>query len=125
MQTILVVDDEFAIAEVMSLILEEEGYRVFGASNGRQALERIDEIRPQLVILDFMMPVMNGAELGRAVRERPDGRDIRILMNSSLPESAVRPHFDGYDAFLRKPYNIDKALALIRELLERGDTPAR
>lgn len=117
MKTILVVDDEFSIAEVMSLILEEEGYRVFSASNGRQALERIADVRPQLVILDFMMPVMNGAELGRAIRALPAGRSIRIVMNSSLPEAAVRPHFDGYDAFLRKPYNIDQALKLIRELL--------
>jgi len=69
LKTILVVDDELANAEVLSLILEEEGYRVFCASNGRQGLERVAELRPQLVVLDFMMPVMDGAAMGRALRE--------------------------------------------------------
>ena len=117
MKTILVVDDELASAEVLSLILEEEGYRTFCAANGQQALARVRDVRPQLVVLDFMMPVMNGGEMGHALREDPATRDIRILMNSSLPEEAVRPHFAGYDAFLRKPYNVDVALALIGKLL--------
>ena len=68
MKTILVVDDEFASAEVLSLILEEEGYRVFCAANGRHGLDRVSEVRPELVILDFMMPIMNGAEMGKALR---------------------------------------------------------
>lgn len=118
MKTILVVDDELANAEVLGLILEEEGYRVFSAANGRQGLDRVAEVRPALVILDYMMPLMNGAEMGRALRASEHFRHIRILMNSSLTEHAVREHFDGYDAFLRKPYNIDVALETIRELLQ-------
>ena len=117
MKTILVVDDELAGAEVLSLILEEEGYRTFCAANGQQGLARARDLRPQLVVLDFMMPIMNGAQMGEALRASPDTRDIRILMNSSLPEAAVREHFSKYDAFLRKPYNVDVALRLIRDLL--------
>ena len=117
MKTILVVDDELANAEVLSLILEEEGYRVFCASNGRQGPDRVSEVRPNLVVLDFMMPVMNGAEVGRALRASPETRHIRILMNSSLTEQAVREHTTDYDVFLRKPYNIDAALQAIAELL--------
>jgi len=116
-KTILVVDDELANAEVLSLILEEEGYRVFCASNGRHGLERVAEVRPDLVVLDFMMPVMDGSEMGRALRASPDTRHIRILMNSSLNEDAVREHFADYDHFLRKPYNIDTALQVIAGLL--------
>jgi CheY-like chemotaxis protein len=116
-KTILVVDDELANAEVLSLILEEEGYRVFCASNGRHGLERVAELRPDLVVLDFMMPVMDGAEMGRALRAAPATRHIKILMNSSLSEDAVRQHFTGYDHFLRKPYNIDLALEVISRLL--------
>lgn len=119
MKTILVVDDELANAEVLSLILEEEGYRVFCASNGRQGLTRVAEVQPQLVVLDFMMPEMNGAAMGRALRDDPATRHIRILMNSSLTEAAVREHFDGFDHFLRKPYNIDVALEVIARLLEQ------
>jgi CheY-like chemotaxis protein len=116
-KTILVVDDELANAEVLSLILGEEGYRVFCASNGRQGLERVAEVRPDLVVLDFMMPVMNGGGFGRALRASPQTRHIRILMNSSLSEEAVRVHFAEYDHFLRKPYNIDVALEVITRLL--------
>ena len=117
MKTILVVDDELANAEVLSLILEDEGYRVFCAANGRQGLQRIAEVRPDLVVLDFMMPIMNGAEMGEALRADPQMRHIKILMNSSLTEDAVRGRFDQYDSFLRKPYNIDAALKVIASLL--------
>lgn len=116
-KTILVVDDELASAEVLSLILEEEGYRTFCAANGRHGLARAREVQPSLVILDFMMPVMNGAEMGEALRVASETRGVKILMTSSLPEQAVREHFGNYDAFLRKPYNVDTALRLISELL--------
>ena len=118
MKTILVVDDELASAEVLSLILEEEGYRTFCAANGQQGLARVRDIQPQLVVLDYMMPVMNGADMAQALREMPETRHIKILMNSSLPEDAVRQHFSKYDAFLRKPYNVDVALSLIASLLK-------
>jgi len=116
-KTILIVDDELASAEVLSLILEEEGYRTFCATDGRHGLARVRDLRPDLVVLDFMMPVMNGAEMGEALRASADTRDIRIVMNSGLPEEAVREHFCKYDAYLRKPYNIDAALKLIASLL--------
>jgi CheY-like chemotaxis protein len=119
-KTILVVDDELASAEVLSLILEEEGYRTFCAPNGRQGIDRAREVRPQLVVLDFMMPVMNGAEVGAALRGSPDTRHIKIVINSGLPEEAVRQHFEKYDAFLRKPYNVDVALKMIADLLADG-----
>ena len=115
MKTILVVDDELASAEVLSLILEEEGYRTFWAANGEQGLARAREVRPQLVVLDFMMPFMNGADVGRCCCLAT--RDVKIVMNSSLPEDAVRQHFEKYDAFLRKPYNVDVALKMIADLL--------
>lgn len=117
MKTILIVDDELANAEVLSMILEEEGYRVHCAANGRHGLEKVQEIRPDLIVLDFMMPIMDGAEMGKAARALPFGAELRIIMNSSLPEQAVRERFDGYDAFMRKPFNIDEALGLIAKLL--------
>jgi CheY-like chemotaxis protein len=117
LKTILVVDDELSNAEVLGLILEEEGYRVFTAANGRHGLERIPELRPDLVVLDFMMPVMDGAEMGKRLRADPATRHIRILMNSSLEEDTVREFFSGYDAFLRKPYDVDAALQTIARLV--------
>jgi len=114
---ILVVDDELANAEVLALILEDEGYEAHCAVNGRQGLDRVAEVQPQLVVIDYMMPIMNGAAMGQALRESPLTRQIKIVMNSSLPEAAVRQHFDGYDAFLRKPYDVDVALTVISRLL--------
>lgn len=119
MKTILIVDDELGNAEVLSLILEEEGYRVFCAANGRDGLERVREVHPDLVVLDFMMPVMDGAEMGEALRGSDASRGVKILMNSSLPEASVAERFPAYDAFLRKPYSIDVAIKVIDHLLER------
>ena len=120
MKTILIVDDELGNAEVLSLILEEEGYRVHCAANGRHGLERVQEVRPDLVVLDFMMPIMDGAEMGVQLRQSPEHAHLKILMNSSLPEENVRRRFDGYDVFLRKPYGIDVALAVIARLLAQA-----
>lgn len=117
MKTILIVDDELGNAEVLSLILEEEGYRVFCASNGRDGLERVREVKPDLIVLDFMMPVMDGAEMGGTLRAQPSPAKVKILMNSSLPEASVAERFPDYDAFLRKPYSIDEALRVIDHLL--------
>ena len=119
MKTILVVDDELGSAEVLSLILEDEGYRTYCAVNGRRGLEKAREVRPQLIILDFMMPIMDGAQMARAVREDPELAGVKILMNSGLAEPVLRQRFTDYDAFLRKPYNLDQALEVIRELLAR------
>jgi CheY-like chemotaxis protein len=113
----LIVDDELAIAEVLSLILADEGYGVTCAANGRKGLERIAESRPDLVILDYMMPIMGGAAMGRALRSNPDTHAIPILFNSSLDEAVVRDQFADYDAYLRKPYNVERALELIASLL--------
>jgi CheY-like chemotaxis protein len=116
-KTILVVDDELANAEVLALILEEEGYRVFCASNGRHGLQRVAEVHPDLIVLDFMMPIMDGAEMAKALRASQSTHQIPIVLNSSLNEDAVREHFRDYDHFLRKPYDIDEALATIARLL--------
>jgi len=118
-KTILVVDDELANAEVLSLVFEEEGFRVFCAANGHNGLQRALEIQPDLVILDHLMPTLDGAAMGRAMRASPWLATVPILMNSSLPEQEVRERFDGYNGFLRKPYSIDAMLTLVRALLER------
>lgn len=117
MKTILIVDDEQSNTEVLSLILEEEGYRVHCAPNGLVGLEKVQELQPDLILLDLMMPIMDGAEMGRTLRASPLGKATKILMNSSLPEESVKPRFSGYDAFLRKPFGIEEALAVIARLL--------
>lgn len=115
--TLLIVDDEASNIEPLEALLTENGYRVFTAVNGQDGLERLNEVVPELVILDFMMPVMNGAELGRRLRANQATRTIPILMNSGTSEAIVRQDFAGYDAFLRKPYKIAELLSVVRDLL--------
>ncbi|HEX5419810.1 MAG TPA: response regulator [Gammaproteobacteria bacterium] len=110
MKTILVVDDEFGIVDVLLAALEDEGYRVLTASNGRRAMERLAENVPDLIIMDFMMPLLDGAEAGKAIRGDPATASIPIIMMSALPEPAVRKRFDGYQIFLRKPFLIPALL---------------
>lgn len=117
MRTILVVDDEFGNVDVLALALEDEGYRVFSAANGKQALEQLRENRPDLVISDFMMPVMDGAVLGKSIRTQPDYAEIPIIMMSSVPEASVRDRFDAYQAFLRKPFRLTELLPVVRAVL--------
>ena len=119
MKTILVVDDELGSAEVLSLILEEEGYKAYCAVNGRQALIQARDVVPDLVIVDYMMPLMNGAELSRELRADPQFVDTKIVLNSGLPEAAIREQFDGYDAFLRKPFKVEVLLEVVQRFIGR------
>lgn len=125
MRTVLVVDDEFGTVEVLVAALEDEGYRVLTAANGRRALERLEENKPDLVISDFMMPLMDGAALVAAMRANPAFRDIPVVMMSAAPEAALRKRLDGYEAFLRKPFRIPALLEVVRSFFGRApDSPA-
>ncbi|MDZ5461096.1 response regulator [Azohydromonas lata] len=116
---ILVVDDELSNAEVLALILHEEGFQVTVAGDGRQALERIDEAAPELLITDYMMPGMNGMELARAVRQLPQYRNVPVLLMSGAAASTLSTHAKSFDAFLRKPFDIEALLKAVELLLAR------
>ena len=118
MATVLIVEDEFAIAGLLEMVLTDEGYRVLTAANGRQGLERLAEgPRPDLVISDYMMPVLDGAGLLRAMRESEAQRDIPCIVMSSMPEANVRERIDGYAAFVRKPFDLDVLVQLVATIL--------
>jgi DNA-binding response OmpR family regulator len=102
-RSILIVDDEFGLAEMLRDMLGEHHYDVTLAINGRLALEILGERKVDLVITDMMMPVMDGSELARAMRNSDGHRNIPIVMMTSLP--AEVPRASGlYDAVLRKPF---------------------
>jgi CheY-like chemotaxis protein len=122
-RTLLVVDDEFGTVEVLVAALEDAGYRVLTAANGRRGLERLEENKPDLVISDFMMPLMDGAAMVTAMRANPSFRDIPVIMMSAAPEAALRKHLNGYEAFLRKPFRIAALLDLVRAVFERASPP--
>lgn len=120
MQTVLVVDDEFGVAEVLQSILEDEGYRVGTAINGKQALARLTELTPDLIMLDYMMPIMDGTQTLAAIRANATFSKIPIIMMSSLEEASVRETCTDYDAFLRKPFRALAVLKVVQRLLEQA-----
>jgi CheY-like chemotaxis protein len=119
MQTVLVVDDEFGVAEVLQSILEDEGYRVATAINGKQALARLSEFTPDLIMLDYMMPIMDGTQTLAAIRNNPTFAKTPVIMMSSLEEAAVRETCTDYDRFLRKPFRAMAVLKTVAQLLEQ------
>jgi CheY-like chemotaxis protein len=117
MTTILVVDDEPLIALALEAALEDAGYNVMTAANGRHALERLAEAAADLVLLDMMMPVMSGPALLKAMAADPGLQDIPVIVLSSLPEPTIRAQADGAAEILRKPYTADEVLDAITRVL--------
>jgi CheY-like chemotaxis protein len=117
-KTVLVIDDEWAIADVLDALLSDEGYRVIVAQDGRHGLERMAEWPPDVIMLDFMMPAMDGPATLAALKKNPATAAIPVIMMSSLPEHTVAERCDGYVAFLRKPFRIAAVLDVVTAALE-------
>jgi len=117
---VLLVDDEMSSAEVLALILAGEDYHVTLAADARQALARLDEAAPDILVVDFMMPGMNGAELVKEIRKVAAYEKIPVVLISGAPEAALRRYEIQYDAFLRKPFGLE----LFLRTLSRVRPPA-
>ena len=125
---VLVVDDEAALATMLRYNLEKQGFRVEEAVDGQEALTRISEAAPDIVLLDWMLPVMSGIEVCRQIRRRPATRDLPVIMVTARTEDqdAVRGLNTGADDYITKPFNMDALLARMRALLRRaGAVPVR
>ena len=112
MRKVLVVDDETNMRFMMRMILETEGYEVTEAHHGGVALERVKEERPDLVVVDLVMPVMSGHELIDHLRADEETADIPIIVVSAGPTEAVT----GVDAVLRKPFELDTLVDAARSV---------
>jgi two-component system, chemotaxis family, chemotaxis protein CheY len=104
---VLVVDDDPVIQEFVEMALMDEGYDVMRASNGKQALERILEQRPALVLLDLMMPIMDGWQLLRQVNETPGLEDLPIILLSASPEARVTAQQERVQGYIAKPFDLN------------------
>jgi DNA-binding response OmpR family regulator len=117
MRRILFVDDDFAVAEVTRMVLEHEGFTVLIAGNGEDAFHAVEAERPELVITDYMMPIMNGGQLVRKMRSSAIARSIPIIMVTANSTNEI----DGADQcarVLHKPITIDELLEAIRGVLD-------
>jgi len=121
-KTILIVDDEFGVLEVLEFILIDAGFKVVSALNGQELLARLEETRPDLAIVDFMMPILDGNGVIKAIRSDNRLRDIPIILASALPEKTIRERCDGYTTFLRKPYKTEQLMEEIYKLLDHSSS---
>jgi CheY-like chemotaxis protein len=121
-KTLLVVDDEVGITEALNDLLSEEGFHVLVAGHGKEALERMASKRPDLILVDYMMPVMDGRELLLALQADAATRDIPVMMMSAIPRASL-PVDCMPRAFLRKPFTIDRLLAEVGRLLGEPAKP--
>jgi DNA-binding response OmpR family regulator len=114
MKTILVVDDEFDISEVICAILRADGYQVDVCTNGKDAVEYLkdESHRPCLVILDIMMPFLSGYDVLRFMKSKEGIDGIPVILMSAVQPS-VKQQDLGWDDFLRKPFNIDALERLV------------
>jgi two-component system alkaline phosphatase synthesis response regulator PhoP/two-component system response regulator VicR len=111
MATTLIADDESPIVGVPQMVLEQEGYRVLGAYEGREALRLAREQSPDLVLADAMMPYLGGAELATALAADPGTRDTPVILMSAGVQPATPP--GRTVAFLAKPFALERVVALI------------
>lgn len=118
---VLLVEDEPAQREVLAYNLEAEGFAVRRAENGEEAMLLVAEQAPDLVILDWMMPLMSGIEVCRQMKSRDDTRSIPIIMLSARSEEvdAVRGLETGADDYVVKPYALRELMARVRNQLRR------
>jgi two-component system, OmpR family, phosphate regulon response regulator PhoB len=124
--TILVVEDEVPLLTLLRYNLEKQGFRVEEAGDGQEALLRVAETRPDLVLLDWMLPAISGIEVCRQLRRRSATRDLPIIMVTARTEQqdAVRALDTGADDHISKPFAMEALLARIRALLRRSGTIA-
>ena len=122
MDTILVVDDEAHIAQVIALLLAEEGLVVLTAGDGQEALTIALEEQPRLVLTDVMMPRMDGLELCRRLRDDPaTSATVVLLMSAAV---VTDPSGCGATGVIRKPFELDDLVMTVRRHLIRPLPPA-
>jgi two-component system phosphate regulon response regulator PhoB len=118
---ILVVDDELPILEPLKYNLEKEGFEVSTAHDGREALQKCQSFAPDVVILDLMLPVMDGLAVCRQLRGNPRTQDIRILMLTAKGEETdeVVGFSMGADDYVSKPFRVRPLIERVKALLRR------
>jgi two-component system alkaline phosphatase synthesis response regulator PhoP len=126
-ETILVVDDEAHIVELATLYLEQEGFRVTSAENGAEALDMIDHQPPAVMVLDLMLPEVDGWEVCRRVRAGRAAPDLPIIMLTARDEDVdkIVGLELGADDYMTKPFNPRELVARVKAILRRAQPAAR
>lgn len=117
MHRVLVVEDEALIALSIEFLLESEGFEVMVCGHGADALAKIRSFAPDIVVTDYMMPVMNGAEFIARLRANPKTQPIPVIIVTAIPSEKLNGI--PYDVLLRKPFTDENLLEAIRIALSR------
>jgi two-component system OmpR family response regulator len=122
---ILVVDDEPSIVDAVATALRYEGFEVEEASNGRDAIAAVARLEPDLVVLDWMLPDIEGIEVGRRIRDRGFKTAILFLTAKEAVENKVEALRAGGDDYVTKPFSLAEVVARVQAILRRtaGDLP--
>jgi DNA-binding response OmpR family regulator len=123
---ILIVDDEPNVVVPIQFLMEQQGYRVMTAERGEDALDLIYQYKPDLVLLDILLPGIDGWEVCEIIRLNPDFRDIKIvfLTAKGREEEIAKGLALGADAYITKPFSNAALVAKVKELLEKTNEEA-
>jgi CheY-like chemotaxis protein len=117
---VVIVDDEFGLAELISEVLAEKGYSTAIAINGQLGLALLRERRPDLVLLDLMMPVLNGTEVMREMKADPLLSGVPVVLMTALPEAVPANEGLAYEAVLQKPFTPERLFEVVRAGVGQG-----
>ena len=125
-KTILIADDEPYLIRSLSYVLQREGYHVESAVDGQEAMSKIETLRPDLVFLDLMLPRLDGFQICRRVKERPDLRSIYVIILTAKGQQEDRRKGlqAGADAFMTKPFSPKEIIDKLRQILGSSDRPS-
>lgn len=117
---ILLVDDNKNFCETIADVLTMEGFDMFLAYNGEEAIKKAQEVSPDLIVIDVMMPGMNGFELCENVRSDIELKNLPVIMMTGYDskDNKLKSYYSGTSAYLVKPFNVKDLIVKIRELLE-------
>ena len=117
---ILIVEDEPGVMAAIRFLMEQQGYNVRVAEKGEDALDLLSTNKPHLVLLDIMLPGMNGWEVCEAIRSNPEYRNVKIVFLTARRDEAdiARGLALGANAYITKPFNNDQLIARVKALLQ-------
>jgi len=116
---ILIADDEQSIVVPLEFLMQQKGYQVIAAYNGEEAIEKIISFNPDLILLDIMLPIIDGFEVCQMIRSNPNWKDIKVIFVSALGREMdiAKGLALGADAYITKPFANAEIINKVREVL--------
>ena len=120
-KTVMVIDDELNLIKLVKEVLETENYKVMSCTNGVDALKLLESVKPDLIILDIMMPYMSGMDVLRKIRENPQTKNLKVMLLTVVTKTEI-----GVDEmkklkvkdFIGKPFEVDQLLKSVKKILK-------